>query len=110
MGCQSSTLLAANHIDDSIHAMLERDRKIAAKRGEPMPTGYVPRQNHPLLKPVYCSEDDKTVEDSLNMACNEQFDLETEQILYHTKNHTNTVDKRDLEVLHGNFIHINVHQ
>ena len=112
MGCQSSTLLGTSQVDDSIHAMLEHDRKMAAKRGEPLVTGYVPRQRHPLLKPVSCSEDDKTVEDSLNLAYMEQYDLEDEsdQILYQAKNHTNTVDKRDLKVLQDHCIRIKVTQ
>jgi hypothetical protein len=113
MGCQSSTLLVASRIDDSIHAMLEHDRKMAEKRGQPLATGYVPRQSHPMLKPVYCSEDDTTVEDSLNMACDEcQMDVEAEQVLYqyHTKNHTNTVDRRDLEALQSNNSFINDQQ
>ena len=104
MGCQRSRLLDANQLNDSVHAMLEHDQKMAARLGEPYVARYLPQQRHPLLKFPGCPEgpeDDKTVEDSLHMSYLEQYDLghESEQILYHAKNHTNTVDKRDLKEL-----------
>lgn len=112
MGCQASSL-AASKIDDSIHAMLEHDRKVAAQKGQALATSYVPRQPHPMLKPLYCTEDD-TSSDSLSLAYNEQLDEilrdETAQFLFHTKNHTYTVDKRDLEALHQNFAQVSVSQ
>jgi hypothetical protein len=49
MGCGSSK----NHleyVDDSVHVMLQHDKKVAQKKGEDI-KGYVPRAEHPLLKP-----------------------------------------------------------
>jgi hypothetical protein len=54
-------------VDDSVHVMLQHDKKLAKKKGQPT-TGYVPRAEHPLLqnakkKPVVASEDDDDVLD-----------------------------------------------
>jgi hypothetical protein len=108
MGCQTSSL-AASKIDDSIHAMLEHDRKIAAKKGQQLAISYVPRQPHPMLKPVYCSEDE-TISDTLSLAFNEQSEeilkVETAQFLFHTKNRTHSVDKRDIKALNHKSVHV----
>ena len=37
-------------VDDSVHVMLAHDRKVQKMKGE-KPHGYVPRAEHPLLKP-----------------------------------------------------------
>lgn len=49
MGCGASK----NHldtVDDSVHVMLQHDKKVAQKHGQQL-TGYVPRAEHPLLHP-----------------------------------------------------------
>jgi hypothetical protein len=61
MGCMGSKP-SFGTVDDSVHVMLQHDKKIAKKKGQPT-TGYVPRAEHPLLqnakkKPVVASEDD----------------------------------------------------
>jgi hypothetical protein len=37
-------------VDDSVHVMIQHDKKLAKQKGEPV-RGYVPRAEHPLLKP-----------------------------------------------------------
>lgn len=58
MGCMGSKS-SFGAVDDSVHVMLQHDKKMAKKNGQPT-TGYVPRAEHPLLKkkPVVASEDD----------------------------------------------------
>ena len=52
MGCNSSKpgTGGLQTVDDSVHVMLAHDRKVQKKKGE-KPHGYVPRAEHPLLKP-----------------------------------------------------------
>jgi hypothetical protein len=50
MGCGSSRESALQTVDDSVHVMLAHDRKVQKAKGE-KPHGYVPRAEHPLLKP-----------------------------------------------------------
>lgn len=45
-GCSSKNKL--NYVDDSVHVMLQHDKKQAMKANKPV-TGYVPRAPHPLL-------------------------------------------------------------
>lgn len=47
MGCGASRS-ALNTVDDSVHVMLQHDKKMQKKRGE-KPHGYVPRAEHPLM-------------------------------------------------------------
>jgi hypothetical protein len=47
MGCGASRS-ALNTVDDSVHVMLQHDKKLQKKRGE-KPHGYVPRAEHPLM-------------------------------------------------------------
>ena len=61
MGCHASKDFHANQVDDSIHAMLEREKRLAMKRGEGV-HGYRPRDPHPLLvrkKIISCEEEDE---------------------------------------------------
>jgi hypothetical protein len=51
MGCQHSKGRDLGHVDDSVHVMLSHDKKVAKQKGQPPPQGYVPRAEHPLLKP-----------------------------------------------------------
>jgi hypothetical protein len=72
MGCMGSKP-TFGAVDDSVHVMLQHDKKVAKKKGQPA-TGYVPRAEHPMLQPknkqaVVASEDDdddldKTVKES----------------------------------------------
>jgi len=48
MGCGSSKRILET-VDDSVHVMLQHDKKAAAKKGKE-PAGYVPRAEHPLLQ------------------------------------------------------------
>jgi hypothetical protein len=50
-------------VDDSVHVMLQHDKKIAKNKGQ-QPSGYVPRAEHPLLQQpkkqvVACEDDDE---------------------------------------------------
>lgn len=47
MGCGASKNQLET-VDDSVHVMLQHDKKAAQKKGE-QPKGYVPRAEHPLL-------------------------------------------------------------
>jgi hypothetical protein len=49
MGCGPSHHRTLETVDDSVHVMLKHDKKVAAKKGQPINTGYVPRAEHPLL-------------------------------------------------------------
>lgn len=51
MGCGSSAHEdRLQTVDDSVHVMLAHDKKRQKEKGE-KPHGYVPRAEHPLLKP-----------------------------------------------------------
>jgi hypothetical protein len=50
MGCTSSKDTRLQTVDDSVHVMLKHDKKVQQKKGQ-QPHGYVPRADHPLLKP-----------------------------------------------------------
>ena len=50
MGCGNSKESGLQTVDDSVHVMLAHDRKRQKAKGE-TPHGYVPRAEHPLLKP-----------------------------------------------------------
>jgi hypothetical protein len=51
MGCGGSKADGRlQTVDDSVHVMLAHDRKVQKMKGE-KPHGYVPRAEHPLLKP-----------------------------------------------------------
>jgi len=49
MGCCASRSQLET-VDDSVHVMLQHDKKLAQRKGE-KPQGYVPRAPHPLLQP-----------------------------------------------------------
>lgn len=49
MGCGSSKN-ALQHVDDSVHVMLQHDKRASMRKGRPAP-GYKPRTEHPLLRP-----------------------------------------------------------
>ena len=60
MGCGSSRAdTKLQTVDDSVHVMLAHDKKRQIQKGE-QPHGYVPRAEHPLLKPqnIQASEED----------------------------------------------------
>lgn len=51
MGCGPSAHdTRLQTVDDSVHVMLKHDKKRQQQKGE-APKGYVPRAEHPLLKP-----------------------------------------------------------
>mmetsp|Transcript_13184 Transcript_13184/g.27895 ORF Transcript_13184/g.27895 Transcript_13184/m.27895 type:complete len:81 (-) Transcript_13184:501-743(-) len=51
MGCGSSTpSRTLNNVDDSVHVMIQHDKKVSKMKGE-TPRGYKERAEHPLLKP-----------------------------------------------------------
>ena len=50
MGCTQSSDTRLQTVDDSVHVMLAHDKKVQQRKGE-KPHGYVPRAEHPLLKP-----------------------------------------------------------
>ena len=51
MGCGASTHdTRLQTVDDSVHVMLTHDKKRQQQKGE-VPKGYVPRAEHPLLRP-----------------------------------------------------------
>lgn len=94
MGCNNSreiVHLPSGRIDDSIHVMMQKDKK------RPNGThGFVARKPHPLLE---ASEDGDTVDD----AQNSEDEMRTKQgdldrLLYHAKNHCDTIDPRDLKL------------
>ena len=49
MGCGGSKS-GLHHVDDSVHVMLQHDKKVQQRKGEPV-HGYKERAQHPLLKP-----------------------------------------------------------
>eukprot|EP00526_Cylindrotheca_closterium_P027845 CAMPEP_0113623620 /NCGR_PEP_ID=MMETSP0017_2-20120614/12155_1 /TAXON_ID=2856 /ORGANISM="Cylindrotheca closterium" /LENGTH=78 /DNA_ID=CAMNT_0000533583 /DNA_START=200 /DNA_END=436 /DNA_ORIENTATION=- /assembly_acc=CAM_ASM_000147 len=49
MGCSSSKDRLQT-VDDSVHVMLKHDKKRQQAKGQ-QPHGFVPRAEHPLLKP-----------------------------------------------------------
>ena len=56
MGCnQSAHDTRLQTVDDSVHVMLAHDKKVQQRKGE-QPHGYVPRAEHPLLKPKAATE------------------------------------------------------
>lgn len=60
MGCGASSHdTRLQTVDDSVHVMLKHDKKRQQQKGE-APKGYVPRAEHPLLrpKPVEAKEDE----------------------------------------------------
>lgn len=51
MGCGPSAHdTRLQTVDDSVHVMLTHDKKRQQQKGE-TPKGYVPRAEHPLLRP-----------------------------------------------------------
>ena len=111
-------------IDDSIHAMIERERRHAEKRGTPT-LSYRPRVPHPLLEQSNCAavitaqeEDAPTVAVSEDHCSEHSFpeaapheqrprqhnnrkqaeedDDAIDRLLFHTKHHCDTVDALDL--------------
>lgn len=49
MGCGASKN-GLQHVDDSVHVMLQHDKKVQQRKGEPV-HGYKERAQHPLLRP-----------------------------------------------------------
>lgn len=119
MGCAASTPAArcvlgnGVFVDDSIHAMLERDRRNAKLNGQ-APAGYRPRAPHPLLQQCLTATEDDTVliaEDTCSDHSYQRHipehadgtdgeDEEVLRILFHTKHHCDTIDSRDLSRKH----------
>jgi hypothetical protein len=48
-------------IEDSVHVMLEHDKKLCARKGQAV-TGYVPRAAHPLLVPQAANHQKRAAE------------------------------------------------
>lgn len=105
MGCHLSktaddAVFHANGVDDSIHAMLEREKRRAKSRGE-QPHTYVPPAPHPLLRPkvILASEEDDDDNTAKTSSFHKEDDSsgEIDRILYHTAHHCDTVDRRDLQ-------------
>jgi hypothetical protein len=75
MGCMGSKP-TFGAVDDSVHVMLQHDKKLAKKKGQPS-TGYVPRAEHPMLrtqekKPVVASEDDEELDQTVKESQDEK--------------------------------------
>ena len=49
MGCGGSKS-GLSHVDDSVHVMLQHDKKVQQSKGQPA-RGYKARAEHPLLRP-----------------------------------------------------------
>jgi hypothetical protein len=49
MGCGGSKS-GLSHVDDSVHVMLQHDKKVQQSKGQPA-HGYKARAEHPLLRP-----------------------------------------------------------
>jgi hypothetical protein len=63
MGCGSSAHSdRLQTVDDSVHVMLAHDKKRQKAKGE-TPVGYVPRAEHPLLKPSAVQAEEPSDED-----------------------------------------------
>ena len=113
MGCNLSkagnaVAFHADGVDDSIHAMLQKEERLARKNGE-TPRSYCPRAPHPLFAPriqVVCAEeeedeqtDDKTSQGSLSSVLAKveaENENEVKRLLFHTKHHCDVIDRRDL--------------
>jgi len=50
MGCGGSKSSRLNNVDDSVHVMINHDKKVQQRKGQPV-HGYKPRAQHPLLMP-----------------------------------------------------------
>lgn len=127
MGCTSSKSSQCVHhggvvIDDSIHAMIARERRHAKARGD-QPLTYRPRAPHPLLQQgtapvITAKEEDEEEEDAPTIAISDEHsdysapaaeaghqwhnqqrrDSEDhiERLLRHSRYHCDTVDALDL--------------
>ena len=76
MGCMGSKESGLGHVDDSVHVMIAHDKKVAKKKGQQAPTGYVPRADPPLLPAnqqaaAAQEEDDGAAEKALEGAAKE---------------------------------------
>ena len=105
MGCHLSTANAiSDQLDDSIHAMYMKQARLAKERGETPKFSYRPAAKHPLLHEDSC--DSRTVTLETESACRsfreDMPEAEIQQLLFHTKNHCDTVDRRDIVVIGGN--------
>jgi len=92
------------HIDDSVHAMLEHEKRVAKKKGEEVHYGYKPRASHPLLGKNTATPGSSTscegtdAEDSaVTLESSKASETEANTLLYHTAHHGDTVDPRDLQ-------------
>jgi hypothetical protein len=98
MGCATSKH-TIDRLEDSVHVALKRDKK----RGGNASIHYTPRAPHPLLMPKLSPNiivDDSTMRLSCCESDEGGFNAETEaeRVLYHTANHCDTIDPRDLRV------------
>ena len=104
MGCQLSKGTNASHfqadqLDDSIHAMFSKEARQAVERGENPHFRYRRRATHPLLRRGVHDDSFATVASVSSTACSVQEDtLEVRQLLFHTKHHCDTVDRRDVRI------------
>ena len=118
MGCTSSksSRHCVHHggivIDDSIHAMIAREKRHAQKNGAP-PLVYRPREPHPLLQNANAAttinakeeeEDAPTV--AISDDHSEHSDAvpvadDIERLLFHSRFHCDTVDALDLPSSQG---------
>ena len=98
---ESAESALLGNLDDSIHVLLQHDKKMAQKKGLETHCGYIPRQTHPLLKSRIQDDDAKTLDTSSHHASNDVEQLvikeaeDPDTLLFHVKNHCDTVDRRD---------------
>mmetsp|Transcript_13192 Transcript_13192/g.17262 ORF Transcript_13192/g.17262 Transcript_13192/m.17262 type:complete len:112 (+) Transcript_13192:54-389(+) len=104
MGCNASKQFNAIYVDDSIHRMIVRDQKKLAREGGGG-SHYKPRQNHPLLDKANpdlstCTETEaeENLKDNLSSQTTIVDKDDTCLLLYHSTNHNDTIDPRDLDL------------
>ena len=97
MGCNNSKQFHADNVDDSIHCMIAREQKKKRRDGvESNGSHFKPRQSHPLLVEESCSVTLEEQDDDLLVLGYERSD--TDRLLYHSANHNDIVDPRDVEL------------
>lgn len=114
MGCNTSKqAVEGMHPDDSVHAALAHEQRIASLKGEKV-HGYVPRASHPLLAgggggaTIQASEEDEEEESASVNSRQKLEEEEATKLLFHSANHNDTVDPRDLELCHEQQRHLHL--
>lgn len=77
------------HVDDSIHAMIAKDKKKRDKAGQNAEVHYKPRQEHPLFQDQTGGTEPAEKENP------EETRENISELLYNAEHHNDTVDPRD---------------